>query len=149
MAGTTLGLVIAIVLLLHGIGHAMGMIPALGLLNGNGASAEWLRNLSSRSWLLTDLIGNAASRVVCFALFAVAGIGFAISALALPGWLVPHDWWRTLAISASIVSLVALALCWNALIFLFPHKIGYIAVDVAVLICLLWVAWPTEALLGR
>lgn len=149
MSGSTLSLTIALVLLLHGIGHVMGVIPALRFFDSERASSEWLRNWNSHSWLLTDLLGEGSARAICFVLYAAAAIGFVMAALALPGWLVPHDWWRALAIAASLVSLAALALYWEALIFLFPHKIGCIGVDVAVLACLLWAAWPTEAVLGR
>jgi hypothetical protein len=61
---------------------------------------------------------------------------------------VPHEWWRTLAIVSAVVSLVALALFWNAFIYLFPHKVGAIAVNVAVLVGLLWANWPSEADIG-
>jgi hypothetical protein len=63
-------------------------------------------------------------------------------------WGVPHDLWRPLALVSVGVSLVALALYWNALIMLFPHKIGDIAVNVAVLIGLLALNRPTEMDLG-
>jgi hypothetical protein len=66
----------------------------------------------------------------------------------LLGWLVPHDSWRTLAVAAAVISLVAIALYWNALILLFPHKVGAIAVNVATLVGLLAANWPTEAALG-
>jgi hypothetical protein len=56
--------------------------------------------------------------------------------------------WRTLAIWSSVISLVAIALFWNAFVALFPNKIGAIAVDVATLVALLWASWPTEADIG-
>ncbi|MGD8398217.1 MAG: hypothetical protein PVG11_05120, partial [Anaerolineae bacterium] len=58
------------------------------------------------------------------------------------------DWWRTLAVASSVISLVALLLYWDALIFLFPHKVGALAVNVATLVCLLVLSWPSEADLG-
>jgi hypothetical protein len=64
------------------------------------------------------------------------------------GWLVPHEWWRMLAIVSAVVSLIALVLFWNAFIYLFPHKVGAIAVNVAVLVGLLWANWPSEADIG-
>ena len=56
-------------------------------------------------WLqtqLTDLIGDVASRIVGFVLFAAALIGFVGASLSLMDWLVPHDWWRTLAIVSAV-----------------------------------------------
>ena len=72
-------------------------------------------------------------------------IGMSGAALALLGWLVPNDWWRALAIVSAIISLVAIALYWNAFIYLFPHKVGAIGVNVAILVCLLLADWPSKA----
>jgi hypothetical protein len=81
-------------------------------------------------------------------LYLAGLVGFLGAALALLGWGVPHDWWRTLAVASSVISLVALLLYWDALIFLFPHKVGALAVNVATLVCLLVLSWPSEADLG-
>ena len=78
----------------------------------------------------------------------MALIGFAGAGLALFGWLVPPDSWRALAVTASVISLIAIALYWNALILFFPHKVGAIGVSVAVLVSLLWVNWPSQVDIG-
>lgn len=148
MSGTSLRILVAAVLALHGVGQAMGIIPALRSAVNEGKTEGWLQNWSGHSWLLTPLLGDVASRIVCVVLFAVPLIGFLGAALALMGWVVPHDLWRPLALVSAVVSTVALALYWNALIMLFPHKIGDIAINVAVLVSLLWVNWPTESDLG-
>jgi hypothetical protein len=140
MSVTTLGIIMALVLFAHGIGHVMGLITILGL-----ASTEtW----HARSWLLTGLIGDRASRIVGFILFAAALVGFIGVALGLMDWLVPHDWWRTLAIVSAVISFIAVALFWNAFVMFFPNKVGAIGVNVAVLVGLLAVSWPTEVQLG-
>jgi hypothetical protein len=126
----------------------MGIIPALGIVSVQRSDQGWLKNWSSHSWLLTHLLGDAVSRVLCVILYGAALIGFLGAALALLGWGIPHGWWRTLASVSAIISLVALLLFWNALIFLFPHKVGALAVNVATLVCLLALNWPTEANLG-
>jgi hypothetical protein len=148
MSGTVLRTIIAFVFAFHGVGHAMGIIPALGLVSAAGSDQGWLKNWSSHSWLLTNLVGDTVSRVLCTVLYEAALVGFVLAALALLGWAIPHDWWRTLAIVSAVVSLVALLLFWNALIFLFPHKVGALAVNIATLVCLLVLNWPTEADLG-
>ena len=148
MSGTVLRAIIALVFAFHGVGHAMGIIPALGIVKAQGSSQGWLENWSSHSWLLTNLLGDAVSRILCVILYGAALIGFLGAALALLGWGIPHDWWRTLASVSAIISLVALLLFWNALIFLFPHKVGALAVNLATLVCLLALNWPTEAALG-
>jgi hypothetical protein len=148
MSGPLLRAIIAFVFAFHGVGHAMGMIPALGIVDVEHSSQGWMKNWSSRSWLLTNLLGDIVSRVLCVLLYGVALLGFVGAALALLGWGVPHEWWRTLAVASAVVSLVALLLFWNALIMLFPHKAGALAIDIATLICLLVLNWPTEAALG-
>lgn len=140
MSVTTLGIIIALVLFVHGIGHVMGLIPILGL-----ASTEtW----HAQSWLLTGLIGDTASRIVGFILFAAPLVGFIGAGLGLMDWLVPHDWWQTLAIVSAVISMVAIILFWNAFVMLFPNKIGAIAVNGVTLVGLLLANWPTEAQLG-
>jgi hypothetical protein len=135
-----LQIIIALVLFVHGIGHVMGIMAMAGL--------STIETWNARSWLLTGILGDTVSRVIGFLLFAVALIGFVGAALAVMDWLVPHEWWQTLVLFSSIVSLAAIALYWNAFVALFPNKIGVIAVDAAVLLGLLVFNWPTEAQLG-
>jgi hypothetical protein len=148
MSPILLRVIIAGVLAFHGVGHAMGIIPALQLHFFQNQTGTWAQNWSSHSRLLTPLLGETISRIIAIILFAVSLIGFVGSALGLMGWLVPHEWWRQLAIVSAVVSLVALTLFWNAFIYLFPHKVGAIAVNVAVLVGLLWANWPSEADIG-
>jgi protein-S-isoprenylcysteine O-methyltransferase Ste14 len=83
-----------------------------------------------------------------FVLFGAALIGFVAATLALLGWLVPHDWWRTLAIVFAVVSMVTVVLYWNAFVAFFPNKVGALGVDIAILVCLLWLNWPSEVDIG-
>lgn len=148
MSGTTLRAIIGLVFAFHGVGHAMGVIPALQIVKVEASSPGWLKNWSSHSWLLTNPLGDSVSRVLCVVLYLAALLGFIGTALALLGWGAPHDAWRTLAIVSAVISLVAVLLFWNALIFLFPHKVGALAINVATLVCLLALNWPTETALG-
>lgn len=140
MSPMTLRIIIGLVLLVHGIGHSMAFFPALNI----SSTDKW----HHRSWLLTPLIGDTASRVVNILLFGAAFVGFIAATLALFSWLVPHETWRQLSVISAVISLVALALFWNAFVAFFPNKIGAIAVNATVLICLLWLNWPTEAAIG-
>jgi hypothetical protein len=148
MSGTVLRAIIALVFAVHGVGHAMGIIPALGIVNTQGSSQGWLKIWSSHSWLLTNLLGDALCRILCVVLYGAALIGFLGAALALLGRGIPHDWWRILVTISALISLVAVLLYWNALIFFFPHKVGALGVNIVTLICLLALNWPTEANLG-
>ena len=140
MSGVTLRALVAVVLFMHGIGHVMGLLPALGLSTVEG----W----NSRSWLLIPILGETVSRILSIILFLAALVGFVASSLALLGWLVPHDWWRTLAVVSSVISIVTIVLFWNAFVAFFPNKVGALGVDIAVLVCLLMLDWPAEAMLG-
>ena len=140
MSPTVLRMIIALVLFVHGIGHVMAFFPALGI----SSTETW----HARSWLLTSVIGESASKVILVILFGAALLGFVGAALALMGWLVPHDVWRTLSIVSAVISLIAIVLYWNAFVALFPNKIGALAVDIAVLVCLLFLNWPSEADIG-
>ena len=148
MSSATLRAVIAAVLLFHGVGHLMGVIPALRLFEISDSSASWLKGWTSHSWLLSDLLGEAVARLVSIVLFLTALIGMVGAALGLLGWIVPSEYWRALAIVSAVISLITIALYWNAFIFLFPHKVGAIGVNLAVLVCLIWMDWPSKADIG-
>jgi hypothetical protein len=126
-----LKLVIALVLLAHGIGHTMGII---GVTRIATVSPQWRGD----SWLLTGLAGNALASAVGVVLWALAIAGFAALAAVVVGWL-PEAWFAPLAVGSSIVSLVGVLLFPIA----FPvfSTIGAVAVDVAVLAAVLWYHW--------
>ena len=141
--------IVTLVLLFHGVGHVMGVIPMLKLFGTeSGTGPAWFSNWSGRSWLLTGTFGDAAARFVGAVLFLGSFLGFVAAALGLVDWLVPHGLWRTIATASAVVSLFAVALCWNAFIYVVPHKVGAIGVDLAVLVCLIWLRWPSEQRLG-
>jgi hypothetical protein len=140
MSVTTLRAIIAVVFFIHGVGHFMGVIPALRLVEVTG----W----NSHSWLLTLLLGEGVARFISIILFLAALVGFLTTALGVMGWLVPHETWRTLALISAVISLVAIVLFWNAFVSFIPNKLGAIVVNVATLVCLLGLNWPTEADLG-
>jgi hypothetical protein len=135
MSGRTLQLVIAIVLFIHGIGHIMCLLPALGL----DASPTW----NSYSRLLTGLIGQPAANVLSIVIWLAAIVGFLLAALAVMGWGVPHAWWRPLAVVSAVISLIGVFLFWNAFAAWF-NKAGAITVDLAILVGLLVLHWPAE-----
>ena len=139
---------IAGVLSFHGIGHLMGVIAGLGLFKVDASSPTWLKGWNSHSWLLSELLGDTASRVLCIVLFGAAFATAIAAALGLLGWPVPHESWRTLAICSAIISLVAVILFWRGLMLLFPHKVGALSVDITTLVCLLVLNWPSEAAIG-
>ena len=130
-----LGWIIAIVFFIHGIGHIMCIMPALGM----NISPTW----NSNSWLLSDLMGQRATNVLAVIIWLTAVVGFLLAALALPGWGVPHEWWRPLAVGSAVISLIGIVLFWNAFAAWF-NKAGAITVDLPVLVGLLVLHWPAE-----
>jgi branched-subunit amino acid ABC-type transport system permease component len=126
-----LKIIIALVLLSHGIGHSMGLLQVFKVATVN---PRW----SGDSWLLTGLAGSAISQIVAVSLWTLAIVGFAALAAVVVGWL-PEAWWAPLAIGASAASLAGL--------FLFPvafplfSTVGACAVNAAVLMAVLWFQW--------
>jgi hypothetical protein len=129
-------IIMAIVLTGHGIGHAMGILAVFGV--------KLSKTHSARSWLLSNPLGESVTNVIAVLVWALALLAFVGAGLGLAGWLVSHNWWKTLAISASIISLAGLFFSWNSFPFFFPNKVGVICVDAAVLVSLLWFHWPRE-----
>ncbi len=136
MSNQTLRIIISLVLIAHGIGHWMGIMTAVGAIKTD--------NWHSRSWLLTDSLGDSTARIVALVLWIVAFIGFLAAGTGTLGWSVTEDSWRTLAVIAAVISLVALVLFWNAFAVLFPNKIGAIAVNIATLVAILLADWPSD-----
>ena len=126
-----LKVIIALILVSHGIGHSMGLLQIFKIAT---VSPQW----HGDSWLLSGLAGSTISSILAVSLWALAIVGFAALAAVVMGWL-PEAWWVPLAIAASLASLAGL--------FLFPvafplfSTIGALAANVAVLVAVLWFQW--------
>lgn len=116
----------------HGIGHVLGWMPALGLTQFEG--------VSSRSWLLTGVVGESGARVAAGLLFLVPTVGFVAAAAGL---LLGMPWWRQAAVVSAVVSLAATALYPQA--FTAASTVGSVAVNVAVLYGILVAGWGADA----
>lgn len=116
----------------HGIGHVLGWMPALGLTQFEG--------VSSRSWLLTGVVGESGARVAAGLLFVVPTVGFVAAAAGL---LLGMPWWRQAAVVSAVVSLAATALYPQA--FTAASTVGSVAVNVAVLYGILVAGWGADA----
>lgn len=139
MSPKTMQIVVSAVLILHGIGHVMGILPAAGLLQ----TESW----HSRSWLLTGALGDPTSKAISIVLWAVLTVAFVAAGAGALGWSVTQGSWRTIALAAAVVSLVSLALFWNSFVTFFPNKVGAIAVNVAIIYGVLWAHWPATDLI--
>jgi hypothetical protein len=132
MDGTIVKLGIAGVLAAHGIGHALGWLPAWGMASFEGVSGH--------SWLLSAPLGDGTARVAAGLLFVVPTVGFVAAAAGL---LLGQPWWRQVAVGSAAISLAATACYPQA--FPVSSTVGSVAVDLAVLYGILVAGWGAEA----
>ena len=85
------------------------------------------------SWLLTPLIGDGPARLVGAAIWTSA---FALFVAAVGGYLVASEWWPTVAVVAACVSAAGIVVMWGGIAA--TSAVFALAVDVVVLIALLW-----------
>jgi hypothetical protein len=116
--------VIAVVLLAHGVGHVLGLLQVFKVATVNPA---W----NGDSWLLSGAIGTTPSQAVGVVLWIAALVGFIALAAVTVGWL-PAEWWPPLAIGASLASIAGLLLF--PLAFPTTSTLGAAVVDVVVLV---------------
>ena len=140
MSTSTLRIILAIVLIGHGLGHVLGVLAALGF--------KLTPQHSANSWLLTGLLGEKVLRVLAFVIFLAGRLAFLGAGLGLFGCLVPVSLWAQWAIWGAVISLAGLALFFNAFPTLFPNWVGANVVNVAVLVALLGFRWPPALLSG-
>lgn len=111
-------IVLGIVLVAHGIGHTLGVLaPSLG-------DDSW----SLGSWLLPDATPDWTG----MAAFAVVAIMFVLAGLAAMGLLVREHNLRWLTEIAAVLSLISLALWWDALPTIWS-KVAAIVIDLVVI----------------
>jgi hypothetical protein len=92
---------------------------------------------------LTGPLGDPAARAIALVLWVVTVVGFIAAGAGAFGWSVTAGSWRTITVVMAVISLVALALYWNAFASLFPNKIGSIAVNITALVGILAMNWPS------
>lgn len=116
----------------HGAGHTLGWMPALGVARFEG--------VSSQSWLLTGILGDAPTRMAAGALFLVPMVGFVVAAA---GFFLGEPWWRPLAVASAAISLAGTALFPQA--FSTGSTVGSVAVNLVVLYGILVAGWGAAA----
>jgi hypothetical protein len=134
MSNDTLRIILALVVGAHGIGHILFLVPSLGI-------ADW--GQSTQSWLLTNALGDTLTRLIGAAIWLLGTLGFGVATF---GIFTQTEWWRSLTVASSIVSIVGLALFWanpaaSSAFFAF-------AFDAAVLVALLVFHWPSTTVVG-
>ena len=94
--------------------------------------ARWRTYGPKTSFLLPNL-GGSSLRSLSTTLFVASAIGFGIAGFIV---LFGQAWWRPLAVVSSLISLALLVLFWNR------GLIVGAAIDVGVLVAVLWLRWP-------
>jgi hypothetical protein len=108
-------------LFVHGIGHTLGFWKPARSLPFLNVSEPVLRLVGGIVW-------------------GIVAAGFIASAMSFYGVLLPAGWWRLLAIIFAVISEIGLILfgrSWPAFNF-----IGATAMNIAILVVLLWLDWP-------
>lgn len=126
--------VVAVILIFHGLGHALPAFPVVGRPLSDSHGTE--------SWALSAFLGQGPSTALCLLLNLTALLTFTLAGLALGGWGLPPDRFPSLGSIGAGVSLAGLLLFWNAFPFLFPNKVGVLAVNLFLLQGLLLTRWP-------
>lgn len=127
-------ILVAGVLLLHGLGHggALGALAWIALRPGSNAGA-WT---AARSWLLPSLAPGTAT-LIASAFWIVALVGFVAAAAGF--WFDLGDWWRAVAVASAVVSTVGIVIFFgNWPMF---NTIAALGVNVAVLVAILALNW--------
>ena len=139
-------LLISVLLILHGLivaGQSAGSFGSTipNELQNPSFVSWWPINMG-RSWLFSGLGLNRTLAVYRIGglLWLAGGIALVAAGLGVLGWIVPTDWWRSLAIGGGAISLFMLA------IYFHPILIIGTASSLAVLIALLWAKWPPTSL---
>ncbi|MFX1253242.1 MAG: hypothetical protein ACFFCZ_16660 [Promethearchaeota archaeon] len=103
------GVIYAIAMVLHGIGHIIGVIAVSEVIKFEGFTNE--------SWLLTGRLGIRGTALRVLAVFWIIPIiGFIAVAWGIWFGLV---WWRLLAGAMTVLSVILFVLWWNG----FPKNV--------------------------
>lgn len=141
MSSETIGVVVAGVLLLHGLGHGGALGALLWIRFRPGTNTGGWR--AARSRLLPSLSPSAATTLASI-FWTLSLIGFVVAALSFWGILLPGEAWRPLAIGSAIVSTGGIVIFFGT----WPmfNTLAALGVNVAVLIALLWLRWSPPAI---
>lgn len=130
---TLLRLALAVVVLAHGIGHVLFLVPTVRL-------ASWA-DQTGHSWLLTGSLGDGPTRAIAAVIWIAA---IALFVAGVVGFLTGAGWWPAVTIVGAIVSIVGIVAMWDGLAQ--PSAMLALAFDVVVLVALAWAHWPATEL---
>lgn len=109
---------LAALLLAHGWVHVMFVFPAPAEVTATAGGLAYPFDMG-RSWLITGAGLDAGMvRTIGIAVMAATVVGFALTALATVGWLVPVTWWTALLVASAAGSSVLLVLFFSPALLL-------------------------------
>ena len=139
-------LLIGVLLILHGLivagQSAGGFGSTIPNELQNPSFVSWWPINMGRSWLFSwlGLEKTLAVYRIGGLLWLAGGIALVAAGLGILGFIIPTEWWRSLAIGGAAVSLFMLA------IYFHPITIIGTVSSLAVLVSLLWAKWPPTSL---
>lgn len=96
---------IGVFIVLHGLVHLWYVTLSQRLVEFQPAMG-W----TGESWLVSGVLGNAATRSLASVLYVLAAIAFVASGV---GVFMGADWWRPVLIGTAVFSSAALLLYWD------------------------------------
>lgn len=96
---------IGLFIVLHGLVHLWYFTLSQRLVEFQ-AEMGW----TGRSWILTNLIGDAATRSLASVLYVLATLGLVAGGT---GILMQQDWWRPVLVGSAIFSSAVIILFWD------------------------------------
>ena len=138
-------IVVSVLLIIHGLitaSQASGSFnPTGGVPNPKWIS--WWPIPLGQSWLLARFgLEGSFLGYLAGVLWLIAGVSLIADGLGLLGLIVPTSWWRALAGTGAVISLVLFVIYVHPL-----YAIG-IGANIAILLVLLWLKWPPVNVLG-
>jgi hypothetical protein len=130
-----LKLALAVVVLFHGIGHLLFLGPTLGVVDWAGQTGH--------SWALTGVAGDGPTRALGAILWVATMVLFVVG---VAGFLSAQPWWVGVTVVASVLSIAGIVLMWDGIST--PSAAMALAVDIAILVSLLWAHWPGSEIVG-
>lgn len=109
-------------------------VIGLFLLGHAFVHAVWRTYGPKTSWLLANASPSTLTSLST-TLFIISAIGFALAGFAL---LFHQGWWKAIAIISSVFSLLLFVIFWGR------GLIVGTALDIAILISVLWLHWPPQ-----
>ena len=138
-------IVTVVLLILHGLICAAQAVGSFSSSEGvsNPNWLNWWPTSLGKSWLLSQMgTGQSLFTFIVGVLGLVSGVCIIAAGLGLLGFVIPFHWWRPLAGAGAALLLIYFA------IYAHPFFAVGIGANIAILVILLWIGWPSIDVLG-